>query len=150
MYWTKHKGSTTAWYVVPERVQHNLLPILERLDHCLKYPFCHDICGLAWRTSLYFCTTSRANGIKKFAFHGFVWAVFRHIYGKGSGYITKTKPKWWSCPKVMPICTITCSKISLTVPVTTTYDLSHPERIDVIQCQCKASEKKCITDACSC
>ena len=28
--------------------------------------------------------------------------------------------------------------------------LSHPELIDVIQCQCKAREKKCITDACRC
>ena len=31
-------------------------------------------------------------------------------------------------------------KICFTVPVITTYDLSHPELIDGIQCQCKARE----------
>ena len=93
-----------------------------------------------------------------------------HLWQRLKLYIYKTKPKQWSCQKVMPICTTTCSKaiyksssrptgttwfwwdskICFTVPVTTTYDLSHPERIDVIKCQCKAKEKKCITDACGC
>ena len=58
--------------------------------------------------------------------------------GVESSRPTGTTRFWWD------------SKISFTAPVTTTYDPSQPELINVIQCQCKARENKCSTDACCC
>ena len=55
-----------------------------------------------------------------------------------SGRSTGTTQFWWD------------SKISFTVPVTTTYDPGQPELIDMIKFQCKARENKCNTDACGC